>query len=1096
MLPHSLDHLSVLRILALAAYLPAALSLFAGYEVLGLTLRHVFHHGAGQPGPRARRLDITADRVSMANAAGQYGPFAIKTTPVKIERPAVRMYDAQIPMSPIWVAEDIPGPDIEDKETVVNFAYMSEDAYKAGRDDPEWLDVDDQYNSSIPFGWDDSGIRGHVFSDDTNSTIILSVKGTTVAMFEGNGTSGHDKDNDNLLGSCCCGQGGSYLWRKVCDCQTGTYSCDQTCVKNELKKPNRYYAATLELYEEVLKLYPEANIITAGHSLGGVLASLIGLQHGVPSVTFETYPQALAAKRLGLPAAGDITPLRRNTGGFHFGHTADPVYMGTCSGSSSFCSIGGYAFETLCHTGKRCAYDTVKDLGWRQSTSTHRLRYAIDNVYKAYDKAATCVDEDVDCVDCYLWKFENGTHSKPSTTTTTSEATSTYSRTRTETCKTPGCVKQHRPFASPPPAIRPVIMLDYEFHVTTSRLTISYFNPDDDRHCAFVYALHNTPDMVTLLQNTPLKVPDLVAAKAWIVQTNTSLAEKGYGKYLVSRASETLDNTKDQPFSKAIHAYTLIGVVALQVARYPSSPKVPDIGYSILPEHQGNNFATEAAQGLIDYYRKCKRVTSFTGFCDLDNEKSKKVMRKLEFVELGVRDVNGVRGDGVLHRYAVFASGWTGEIEDSLPNPAVTEHEITDDMITVFETGKRRANQMNSGKWLPSPSADSRFVRASCIAQKRKSLILYWLRALTSITSPALIPWHIMCLSNLKACTINIEVERCSHFNFAVPASAAVHDATCHIERLVAQVSIESLHSSWPGRDISQYLPTVIDKTPSLRHLSLQLSRTVRHRSCKINTGRAYDFVLCGITSRLVETFISDTCDVEPSAVRHCHEDFFVDILPLRSLDGFPKLHRIVAPQEAFIMVDSGLWSLSGIKCVSPTKLLPESTENVEIIDSTTALNSWSGQLLNVYQTSPGSGVSDLPFLKNITLWCDRWYPSLVPDYRVDRLGASDQYHYHMSGLGGSESASIEDGRYSEHPGCQVISPERLGMATMEQMRTGVKLKLNMALNKVSQLQADVSFMGDKLLEASTKKKDDIWGSLGNAGICVLKGIDACGWRR
>jgi lipase ATG15 len=403
----------------------------------GLTLRHVFHHGAGQPGPRARRLDITAHRISIAAAAGQYGPFPIKTTSVKIERPAARMYDAQVPMSPIWVAEDIPGPDVEDKETVINLAYMSEDAYKAGRDDPEWLDVDDQYNTSIPFGWDDSGIRGHVFSDDTNSTIILSVKGTTVAMFEGNGTSGHDKENDNLLGSCCCGQGGSYLWRKVCDCQTSTYTCDQTCVKDELKKPNRYYAATLELYDEVIKLYPDANIITAGHSLGGVLASLIGLQHGIPSVTFETYPQALAARRLGLPTAGDINPLRKNTGGFHFGHTADPVYMGTCSGTSSFCSIAGYAFETLCHTGKRCAYDVVKDKGWRQSTSTHRLRYAIDNVYKAYDKPATCIEEDVDCVDCFLWKFENGTHTKPSTTSTVAPTT-TSSRTRTETCKTPG----------------------------------------------------------------------------------------------------------------------------------------------------------------------------------------------------------------------------------------------------------------------------------------------------------------------------------------------------------------------------------------------------------------------------------------------------------------------------------------------------------------------------------------------------------------------------------------------------------------------------------------------------------------------------------
>lgn len=402
----------------------------------GFTLRHLFHHGAGNPGPRAGRFDVTPERIAAADAESQVGPFSVQMSPVKIERPAYRSYDVQNPISPMWIAEDVQGPDVEDKETVINFAYMSENAYKVGRNDPGWMDVDEQYNSSIPFGWDDSGIRGHVFSDDTNSTIILSVKGTTIAMFEGNGTSGHDKENDNLFGSCCCGQGGSYLWRQVCDCQTSTYTCDDKCVKEELRKPNRYYAATVELYAEVIKLYPNANIITTGHSLGGVLASLIGLQHAIPSVTFETYPQAMAAKRLGLPAAGDVAPLRKYTGGFHFGHTADPVYMGTCNGASSFCSIGGYAFDTLCHTGKRCAYDVVKDWGWRQSTQTHSLLYAINNVYKVYDKAATCVDEDVDCVDCFLWKFENGTHTKP---TTTSTATSTtYSRTRTETCKTPG----------------------------------------------------------------------------------------------------------------------------------------------------------------------------------------------------------------------------------------------------------------------------------------------------------------------------------------------------------------------------------------------------------------------------------------------------------------------------------------------------------------------------------------------------------------------------------------------------------------------------------------------------------------------------------
>lgn len=403
----------------------------------GLRLRHVFHHGAGQPGPKARRLDISSDRIATeADAASHFGPFPIRTLPLKIDKSPLQFRTSQYPMSPLWHPEYVLGPDVEDKQTVLNFANMSEDAYKPNRDDPEWLDVGNDYNSSIPFGWEDSGIRGHVFSDDTNSTVIISVKGTTVTMFEGNGTSGHDKDNDNLYGSCCCGQNGSYLWRQVCDCQTGTYTCDEKCVKDELRKPNRYFEATLELFDEVIQLYPNANFITTGHSLGGVLASFIGLRHGIPAVTFEAYPQALAAARLGLAVAGQDSPLRKNTGTFHFGHTADPIYMGTCNGASSFCSIAGYAFETICHTGKRCAYDVVKDWGWRQSTSTHRLRYAIDNVYAKYDKVAPCEDEDVTCVDCYLWKFENGTHTKPSTTTTTS-STSTSS-TRTETCKTPG----------------------------------------------------------------------------------------------------------------------------------------------------------------------------------------------------------------------------------------------------------------------------------------------------------------------------------------------------------------------------------------------------------------------------------------------------------------------------------------------------------------------------------------------------------------------------------------------------------------------------------------------------------------------------------
>jgi len=66
-----------------------------------------------------------------------------------------------------------------------------------------------------------------------------------------------------------------------------------------------------------------------GHSLGGALASLIGLTFGVPVVTFEAPPERLAAQRLHLPGPPALKPEDMLI--WHFGHTADPIYMGVCT---------------------------------------------------------------------------------------------------------------------------------------------------------------------------------------------------------------------------------------------------------------------------------------------------------------------------------------------------------------------------------------------------------------------------------------------------------------------------------------------------------------------------------------------------------------------------------------------------------------------------------------------------------------------------------------------------------------------------------------------------------------------------------------------
>lgn len=294
-------------------------------------------------------------------------------------------------------------------------------------------------NYSQSFGWEDDGLRGHIFADKHNDTIVMGLKGTSPAVFDGEGTTTEDKLNDNLFFSCCCAQGGHYLWRQVCDCFSTTYTCNRTCLVKALKNEHRYYRAAIELYTNVTELYPHANIWLAGHSLGGAVSSLLGMTFGIPAVTFEAPGEALAASRLGLPAPPEPDPhrpvAREYTGPYHFGHTADPVFMGSCGGATASCTLGGYAFESQCHAGVQCVYDTVTDLGWRVGILNHKIHNVIDNVLLKYDKLPDCVPDD-ECVDCFNWKYFESNGSQPITSSPSSTKTTT--RTRTSTCKTPG----------------------------------------------------------------------------------------------------------------------------------------------------------------------------------------------------------------------------------------------------------------------------------------------------------------------------------------------------------------------------------------------------------------------------------------------------------------------------------------------------------------------------------------------------------------------------------------------------------------------------------------------------------------------------------
>ena len=423
------------------------------------TLRHTFRRGLHEFPDLHKRLDVNPAQVRIAATRREQetdedgvGPYAGRSAPLTIQRMGERRVEDIMPMlafaqqqgSPpslpdsAWTLDSIAGPNVTDRETVLNLARMAADDYDENQESPKWIDVKAPFNLSSSFGWKKDSLRGHVFADDTNSTIVISIKGTSSAVFDGAGTTTNDKVNDNLFFSCCCGQGGHYLWLKVCSCMNSTYTCNENCLVKALRDKSRYYHAAIDLYSNITELYPDANVWVTGHSLGGAVSSLLGLTFGLPVVTFEAVPDALPAARLGLPSppgqAAHLHQRRQNTGAYHFGHTADPVYMGTCNAATSACTLGFYAMESVCHTGHRCVWDTVGDKLWGVSITTHRIRSAISDVYEAYDHLPKC-EQDTECVDCAAWKFFKGNESEGTAPPTTSTTTAL---TRTETCKTPG----------------------------------------------------------------------------------------------------------------------------------------------------------------------------------------------------------------------------------------------------------------------------------------------------------------------------------------------------------------------------------------------------------------------------------------------------------------------------------------------------------------------------------------------------------------------------------------------------------------------------------------------------------------------------------
>lgn len=99
------------------------------------------------------------------------------------------------PPSVEWVTRDIIAPNVTDKTAVTNLAKVSANAYVRIPDSEGWYDVGHKWNMSTDFGWEENGLRGHVFANKDNSTIVVAMKGTSPPFVGGSDTSTNDRIN-------------------------------------------------------------------------------------------------------------------------------------------------------------------------------------------------------------------------------------------------------------------------------------------------------------------------------------------------------------------------------------------------------------------------------------------------------------------------------------------------------------------------------------------------------------------------------------------------------------------------------------------------------------------------------------------------------------------------------------------------------------------------------------------------------------------------------------------------------------------------------------------------------------------------------------
>lgn len=285
-------------------------------------------------------------------------------------------------------------------DTIKTMMLMSYNAYMEP-DDPKWEKI--EYNNT-DISVNPKDIQAYLFSDETKKFNVIAIKGTTISyipMILSNFKSPapHDKYNDNLFFSCCFYKQ-SKLFKNFCDDDNSNkYECNKECYKNSTQLPTNYLNMLNILIKNVQKEidFENSNIYFTGHSLGGFLATSLGLSYNKQVITFDSP---------GGKHFFDLTNFDYSNDKkiYNFGHNADSIMHGHCG---TLCWTWGYIVETECHVGNSCIYDSKEKLGMSDSLRSHQLEYIINNILPNWKSDFPECKYRYNCTDlnCEKWSY-------------------------------------------------------------------------------------------------------------------------------------------------------------------------------------------------------------------------------------------------------------------------------------------------------------------------------------------------------------------------------------------------------------------------------------------------------------------------------------------------------------------------------------------------------------------------------------------------------------------------------------------------------------------------------------------------------------------